>query len=188
VVYKIKQRPVKAVTCTSRNLYKHRPVQAETCTSTDLSKQRPVQAETCPSRDLYKHRPVLVCKFRSRGNQISRRAQHGGEVSGAEYGSRGGAPGELQLAYDASPVAQRRNGRRPSTRTVFWLLSTFGTRLNQAGCYRPECHHIHRTARKCYIQLNTNTIQPPKHKLFVLVSVKPNHNTSPTCFHTLCGH
>jgi hypothetical protein len=33
--------------------------------------------------------------------------------------------------------------------------------------------------------LNTNTIQPPKHKLFVLVSVKPNHNTSPTRFPTL---
>lgn len=36
MVYKIKQRPVQAVTCPSRHLYKQRPVQAETCTNTDL--------------------------------------------------------------------------------------------------------------------------------------------------------
>jgi hypothetical protein len=131
---------------------------------------------------------VLLCNCRSGGCQISRGAQHGGEVSGAEYGSGGGAPRELQLANDASAMAQRRNGRRPSTRTLLWLLPTSGTGLNQAGCYCAECHHLHCTTRKCQIQTNINVIQPLKHKLFVLMSVKHNQNISQTCFRTLPGH
>jgi hypothetical protein len=147
-----------------------------------------IEKNPAPCSHKVKQRPVLVCNFHSRGSQISRWAQHGGEVSGAEYGSRGGAPGELQFTYDASPVAQRGIGRRPSTWTVLWFLPTFGSRLNQAWSYRSERHHLHCTARKCHILMNTNAIQPPKHKLFVLVSVTCNHNTSATCFHTLRGH
>jgi hypothetical protein len=156
--------------------------------TTGINNYQILEKNPAPCSHKFKQRPVIVCNFRSRGNQISRRAQHGREVTGAEYGSRGGAPGELQLAYDASPETQRRNGRRPSTRTVLWLLSAFGTRLNQAGCYRPKCHHLHSTARKCHIQMNTTVTQPPKHKMFVHVSVQRNRNTSPTCFHTLRGH
>lgn len=117
------------------------------------------------------HIPVLVYNYRSRGCQISRGAQHGREVSRAQYGSRSCALGELELPDVTSPVAQRRNGFQPPTRTVLWLLSTFGTRLNQAERHSSECRHLHRTAGKCQKHKNMNTTQPPEHKVIALVSL-----------------